>query len=412
MIISPATARPAVLSRYLALYATLYLQFGVASPFLPALLDSRGLGSEWIGLALAAGTAVRLLTGPAAGRIADRLEAPRAVFAGCAAAAALAALGYLPAHGLGPLLAITVCHAAMLAPLAPVADALALGAAAPAAAGQDTAAAFAYGWVRGAGSAAFILGTVLAGQAAGRFGIVVVAGLQAALLLCTALCALRVPPLLRPPSAVPPPLGADDGHPGGSIGALLRLSLFRRTVLVAALILGSHAMHDSFAVIRWGAAGITPGTAGLLWSESVAAEVVMFLLLGRPLLDRLGPAGAATLAATAGALRWSIAARTAWLPALALIQPLHGITFALLHLACMRLFAEIVPPHLAATALTLYGTVGVGATTALLTLVSGPLYSRFGADGFWVMGALCAAAVPLARTLRPEHGDRRRQERT
>src|SRR5580704_14303409 len=25
-------------------------------------------------------------------------------------------------------------------------------------------------------------------------------------------------------------------------------------------------MHDSFAVIRWGAAGIGPGTAGLLWS--------------------------------------------------------------------------------------------------------------------------------------------------
>jgi PPP family 3-phenylpropionic acid transporter len=44
------------------------------------------------------------------------------------------------------------------------------------------------------------------------------------------------------------------------------LPLYRRIVLVAALILGSHAMHDSFAVIRWGAAGIAPGAAGLLWS--------------------------------------------------------------------------------------------------------------------------------------------------
>jgi len=175
--------------------------------------------------------------------------------------------------------------------------------------------------------------------------------------------------------------------------------MFRRVVWVAALILGSHAMHDSFAVIRWGAAGIGPGAAGLLWSESVAAEVAVFFIVGRPLLDRLGPAGAATLAAAAGMVRWSIEAQTAWLPAMAAIQPLHGLTFALLHLANMRVLAETVPPRLAATALTLYGTVGVGAAVALLTLVSGSLYAQFGARGFWVMAALCAAALPLARKL-------------
>ena len=66
----------------------------------------------------------------------------------------------------------------------------------------------------------------------------------------------------------------------------------------------------------------------------------------------------------------------------------------------MRVLAETVPPRLAATALTLYGTVGVGAAVALLTLVSGSLYAKFGAQGFWVMAALCAAALPLARKLR------------
>src|SRR6266436_2241054 len=37
-----------------------------------------------------------------------------------------------------------------------------------------------------------------------------------------------------------------------------------------------------------GTAGISPATAGLLWSLSVAAEVIVFLITGRPLLDRLG----------------------------------------------------------------------------------------------------------------------------
>jgi MFS transporter, PPP family, 3-phenylpropionic acid transporter len=133
---------------------------------------------------------------------------------------------------------------------------------------------------------------------------------------------------------------------------------------------------------------------------SVAAEVVVFFFVGRPLLDRIGPARAAMLAAAAGTMRWGVMAETAWIPALPAIQPLHGLTFALLHLTCMRLLAQCVPRHLEATALAVYGTVGIGAPTAVLILVSGRLYSHFGAYGFWVMTALCVAALPFARRLR------------
>jgi DNA replication protein DnaC len=159
-------------------------------------------------------------------------------------------------------------------------------------------------------------------------------------------------------------------------------------------------LYEILVVIRWEAAGIGPNIIGALWSMSVAAEVVVFLFIGRPLLDRIGPAHAAMIAAAAGALRWVIMAETTWLPALAAIQPLHGLTFALLHLTCMRLLAQCAPRHLEATALTVYGTVGIGLPTALLIIGSGQLYSHFGAKGFFVMAALCAVAVPFARTLR------------
>jgi PPP family 3-phenylpropionic acid transporter len=293
---------------------------------------------------------------------------------------------------------VAVFQSAALAPLAPLGDTLALGAAAPARRHNPDERGFDYGWVRGAGSAAFILGSVLSGQVVGHFGIAAIVWLNAVLLAATAFAALRVPQLLPTRDPIP----SAEGKAG--IGALLRLPLFRRVVLVAALVLGSHALHDGFAVIRWGAAGIGPGTAGMLWSLSVAAEVVVFLFVGRPLLDRLGPAGGAMLAAVAGIVRWVVMAKTAWVPALVAIEPLHGLTFALLHLTCMRLLAQCVPPYLQATALTLYGTVGVGATTTLLTFASGPLYARFGAGGFWVMAALCAGALPLARTLRDRAG--------
>jgi PPP family 3-phenylpropionic acid transporter len=137
-------------------------------------------------------------------------------------------------------------------------------------------------------------------------------------------------------------------------------------------------MHDSFAMIRWTAAGISPGTASVLWSESVAAEVLVFFMIGPAWVTRLTPAGALAVAAVAGMVRWSVAAQTSDVMALALIQPLHGITFALLHLACMRLLRQIVPAGLEGTAQAIYGTVGIGATSALLIMVSGALYARFG----------------------------------
>jgi PPP family 3-phenylpropionic acid transporter len=93
-------------------------------------------------------------------------------------------------------------------------------------------------------------------------------------------------------------------------------------------------------------------------------------------------------------------AQTSDLVALALAQPLHGLTFALLHLACMRLIARLVPAGLEGTAQAIYGTLGVGAATALLTLASGALYARIGAHGFWVMAALCALAIPICWKLK------------
>jgi PPP family 3-phenylpropionic acid transporter len=145
---------------------------------------------------------------------------------------------------------------------------------------------------------------------------------------------------------------------------------------------------------------VSPAAASLLWSEAVAAEVLVFFFLGPRLIARITPAGAIALAALAGTLRWAVMAQTSEVAALALVQPLHGITFALLHLACMRLIARTVPEGLEGTAQALYGTVGIGAATALLTLASGALYARLGAQAFWVMAALCALALPLAWKLR------------
>ena len=75
------------------------------------------------------------------------------------------------------------------------------------------------------------------------WGLDVIVGWQALLLDAAAGAALAVPELRH----------ARPQRPWARrpwVLLLLRLPPFRRLVLVAALILGSHAMHDAFAVIR------------------------------------------------------------------------------------------------------------------------------------------------------------------
>ena len=186
------------LTRFILLYAVMYAAFGVASPFLPSFLSARGLPPEQLGLMLGAGTAIRLLTAPLAGRIGDLIQALRVVLVICTALAASATLSYLAAHDVWILLGVSLLHAAALAPITILADALALGSASPPPGSARRG--FEYGWVRGTGSAAFIAGTLLSGQAVGALGLEVIIYLQAFLLAAAAFAAILVPELIHPPT--------------------------------------------------------------------------------------------------------------------------------------------------------------------------------------------------------------------
>jgi MFS transporter, PPP family, 3-phenylpropionic acid transporter len=235
------------------------------------------------------------------------------------------------------------------------------------------------------------VGAVAAGQTIGLASISVIIWMNGTLLALAAVAALRLPRNALDKPAV---------QRIANVRTLIATRGFLPLMTLAALVMSSHALHDGFEVLRWEDGGIGPGAAGLLWSEGVLAEVVVFVFLGPVLLRRLGPAGAATLAASAGVVRWSVTAVTAWLPAMALVEPLHGLTFALLHLACMQMLSVVVPPALAATAQSIYGGVALGTMTAIVTLMSGPLYGALGPRAFWVMAMLCAAALPIAFAMR------------
>lgn len=360
------------------LWAAQFFAIGAMMPFLPAILAEGGLSAAEVGAVMAAGSLVRLLAAPMGGLLADRAADIRRVLALGCALAAVAALGFGFAAGLLALLAVQVTHAVLVAPVVPLSDALALGAV--------RAGRFDYARVRSVGSVAFIIGAVAAGQAAELAGPRAAAWLLAAGLALAALAALGLP-------AVPPRLREAKG----SLWAPLAEASFRRILLVAALIQGSHAVYYGFSTLHWQAAGLSAGFVGVLWGLGVAAEVALFLR-GRVLADRLGLRGLALFAAVAGVLRWGVSAVTADPVALVVVQLGHGATFGAMHLAAMRALLGLAP-GLAGRAQALLASA-VSAATGGLIWLSGPLYAAAGGGAFWAMAALCALAAPLAWRLR------------
>ena len=366
---------------FAVLYAALFGAFGTESPFFPSFLAARGLSASQIGGVLAAGTLVRLASGPLLGMAAD-LFGTRRVLAIAAAFAGAIVLLYLAGTSFWPLLLVCMLHSVAITPLNPLADALAL----PASVREGV---FPYGSVRGVGSASCVVGTLASGMLVARFGI------DSIILSAAILFLLMVPPI----PLLPQPPTASAGTVKGAIAILLAIPSYRRMLVVAAMVIGSHAMSDTFAVIHWRTSGVGPVAIGILLAEAVVSEIVVFFVVGPMILRRLGPARCLALAAAAGVVRWAVFATTTDVGALAVTEPLHGLTFALLHLACMRIIAVTVPERLSATAQSVYGTLFLGIASASLTLASGSLYGRFGAPAFWVMSLLCAAAMPMTRGL-------------
>jgi MFS transporter, PPP family, 3-phenylpropionic acid transporter len=208
--------------RFLLLYGTMFAGFGAASPFLPALLHERGLGPSEIGAVLAAGTAVRLITGPIISRLADRFGTHKQTLAVLLAMAAVIAFGYDLSAGFAIFLIVSVAHASTLAPIVPIADAMTL-AAAP---GR-----FQYGWVRGGASAAFVVGAVAAGQVvqATSFGGII--WMNGTLLALAAVAALWLPR-----NALDRPLAPRQAN----VRALLAAPGFLPLMALAALVMSSH----------------------------------------------------------------------------------------------------------------------------------------------------------------------------
>lgn len=377
-MIAPGTASGAAF-RLGVFYAAMFAAIGIHMPFWPLWLADRGLSPAEIGWIVAATYLAKVIVNPVVGHMVDRRGDRRGPMVALASAAAVAWLAHALADGFWIILAVTTVSVGLWAAIMPLGESLAMM--------SVTRHRLDYGRVRLWGSLAFIA----AASAAGRLLVdtppsalmwLVAGGLAATALACRGLPDER--------ASAPP------GRPA-PLGQLLTSAPFLLFLGAASLNQAGHTVYYAFSTIHWKAAGISDDTIGLLWSEGVLAEIVLFAFSGA-VMRRVGPGTLLVVAAACAVARWLALAASVEVPVLAAVQLLHAATFGCAHLAAMHFIQRAVPAGLSARAQALYSATAMGLAPGLMSPVTGWLYATLGGSAFLVMAgfAACAAAAAWA----------------
>ncbi|MEI5679399.1 MULTISPECIES: MFS transporter [unclassified Mesorhizobium] len=381
------------------IFAALFIPQGVHLPYFPLWLESKGFDAEKIAIILAAPMFLRVVTTPFISAMADEAKDRANVLIVMVAAALLISAGYFLPPTYVTVLAVSLALAVAWTPHAPLTDSLALS--------GVRRFGSTYANMRIWGSAAF-LGANLAGGAilsltgAEAVPVMISIGLVAILAI-----SFIAPRLGRPRRASP--LSAVDIQESAP-KLLNRYFVF--FVAGAGIIVASHGFLYSFISIYWKSIGIDDTVIGLLWASAVVAEVGMFMIFTR-IFGRMRPTKLLLLAGLAAIIRW-LAFPLIWPMGLGVggffaVQSLHAFSTALILIGVQKLIAETVVEERtgAAQGIAFFAN---GLSMATVTLVSGPLYGRFGIGGFYVMAAVAMIGlvfIALAARSAPERRIRR-----
>lgn len=241
-----------------------------------------------------------------------------------------------------------------------------------------------YGRTRLWGSIAFIAGSTVVGFLVAKFG--------SDMIIYTALAGVFASLLFSLRRTTPMPVTTEEEHAERpKLSELLReLSVVKFLVLVA-LIQGSHAAYYSFSSIYWKEAGYSEDIIGYLWSLGVVAEVAVFAFSKR-LFSGWTLRTLFVVASLGVVARWGLTASTTALVALVMIQLLHGVTFAMAHIAAIQYIQNSEQRKMVALQ-ALYNAIPLGAFIALMTALSGWGYKNWGANVFWAMAAMGVLAL-------------------
>ena len=241
-----------------------------------------------------------------------------------------------------------------------------------------------YGRTRLWGSIAFVAGSTVVGYLVAIYG--------ASAIIYTALAGLAASMLLvmRNPDVIPISK-TEESKERPKLTAILKDSSVVRFLVLASLIQGSHAAYYAFSSLHWKSSGISADIIGYLWSLGVIAEISVFAFSKRMFMGwslRL----LFVVASVGVFVRWGLTASTTDIWALIMVQLLHGVTFAMAHIAAIQ-FIQKQSQNKMVPLQALYNAIPLGAFIALMTALSGWGYEKWGENVFWMMAAMGVIAI-------------------
>jgi PPP family 3-phenylpropionic acid transporter len=367
-------------------YGAIFIGTGVSSPYLPVWFADHGLSGAQIGLILSLPMLARAFTAPLLAVWADSFKLRRtALVVLSLVVTALYALMALPG-GFAWWMVVWFAASSMFTTLSPLTDVIVLR--------RARLDGFNYGWPRGIGSAAFIVGNLGMGALLTRGGSDIVLVWMVAAATLSALAARFLLP--------PDPVHEEDERPVladrmAGLGGLLRDPAFMTAAVSAGLIQSAHAFYYSFSTLAWKQQGISEATTGVLWAVGVAVEIA-FLWFMEPWRRRVGPRNLLVLGGAAAVVRWTALAVSPPLWMLFPLQALHTLSYAATFIASLQLVERLSTSRNASAAQALNSALSGGVLAGLATIASGWLFDRVGAHGYLLMSAMCA--VGLAGAIR------------
>ncbi|PKF62007.1 3-phenylpropionate MFS transporter [Psychromonas sp. psych-6C06] len=223
-----------------------------------------------------------------------------------------------------------------------------------------------YGKVRLWGSASFIAGSTTIGWLIVDFGLQsILALIVATSVVMWGLSLAKLSPQLVDQNNV-------QSAPKQSLIKLLKKPEVLLFLLITGMIQGSHGAYYAFSAIYWDSLGIAGNIIAWLWVIAVLAEILILRFNVR-LFSKWTIKQMLLLGLVGGILRWSVIAMTDNVYLLAVVQTLHGLTFAVTHLAAIRYISKQESSQLVAYQ-SLYSGVALGLLMALFTFISGMTY--------------------------------------
>ena len=372
-----------------ALYLAYFTWVGLFSPYLSLYLAAIGLSIAQIGVLMAVPQVLRIVGPPFWGWMADH-GGSRVLLLRVSSVGAFVSALLLPWAGdrFAALLPVLALLFFMTAAQMPIGETIAMRDA-----GGD---AGRYGRIRIWGSAGFIVGVVAMGPVLDAWGMRSLPWWMAAILvaLVASTWMLRAAPVPQ------------SGPPAMRVRERLRQPRVQAFFASAFLMLFAHAALYAFLSLYLARLGYSKTAIGLLWAFGVVAEIGIFWVQQR-LFDRFGAIRLLGASLWVAALRFTLTGLAAgWLPALAIAQLLHAVTFGVHHTATVATLQHWFEPAQQARAQALYVMVGYGLGGALGTLAASWVWTAVSPSAAFLVSAVAAAlgAWVFRRCREPESG--------